>query len=250
MKCKNCGCDNNKDSLYCWNCGARLDAIQAVQTVPKEFPKWVFGLIAVAVIIVLVVIAILLHENKPFDEVTASKPGASNEAAQETDEGQPDGPAVGGSDEMQDESGIHSYSYIIEDCSWNEAFQRAKAAGGYLAHINSQEEFSFIVGELENQGYHKMQFYIGGRREPGEVDYYWVDQNNQTYGDSLNDTMGDWFWMEAEPSFEDEGVEERYMNMFYYYGENKWVGNDTMENVTSHVPEFEGHVGYIIEFDE
>ena len=51
--------------------------------------------------------------------------------------------------EKWDRDGIHRYSYVLNDCGWNEAFNCAQQAGGCFVHINSQEEFDYIVGQLE-----------------------------------------------------------------------------------------------------
>lgn len=147
------------------------------------------------------------------------------------------------------DTGIHHYEYILSDSGWSEAFAKAKAKGGYLAHINSPEEFAYITRELENKGYQKMEFYIGGRRDSASQSYYWVDENNKPYGEVLNASLGSWFWLKNEPSFMDGSIEEAYLNILYYKAESKWVGNDGPENIVVCLPEFSGKTGFIIEYE-
>lgn len=150
---------------------------------------------------------------------------------------------------VSEETKHNSYSFVVSDCGWNEAYQKAKEAGGYLAHINSKEEFTYLVSKIEQAGYKKVQFYIGGRRDSQNSEYYWIDGQNNLYGDCLNTGMGDWFWMQNEPSFRDGEVEEAYLSIMYYNKGGKWVGNDSPENIVANFSEFSGRTGYIIEYD-
>lgn len=243
MKCKNCGYNNIEDALFCKKCGSKLSMQTQGRTASggesdvsrSKNIKLLAGILIAVIIIAAAVVGMYIYHDR-----TEEEPDMDYGSAETTD----------ASVEAADPDAIHRYSYILADCGWNEAFDRARQAGGYLAHINTREEFDYIVGQLENQGYHKMQFFIGGRRDPGSDDYYWVDDSDETYGESLNESLGSWFWMSGEPSYTSEGASEEYMNIFYYRGENRWVGNDTTENPVVQVPEFKGKVGYIIEFDD
>lgn len=251
MRCGSCGCENADSASYCRKCGARLfpasnQQAQAGQSqAKKNIPAWVFVIIAAVVVAAGIAVFFLLRGGGT--EAGQQENGSYGQNQTQTEDG-----SSSSGVQAADENAIHRYSYILADCGWNEAFAKAKAAGGYLARINSEEEFSYITAELEAKGYHKMQFYVGGKRDIGENDYYWVDENGEAFGEPLNDDLQSWFWMAGEPSFEDadEGVEENYINIFYYSGQGRWVGNDAPENVLVHVPEFQGKVGYIIEFDE
>ncbi len=250
MKCKNCGYQNTEGASFCRRCGAPLQGVSLTQ---RSFPKWIFGLAAIIIILVIAGLVIFLHESDTPDHESnphQNETLATQASSAASDAMMPTMDDLGDPPYPQDDGGIHRYSYEILDCGWNEAFQLAQEAGGYLAHINSEEEFNYIVGEIENKGYHKMQFHIGGRRDSGDQNYYWVDYDDQTYGDSLNSSMGDWFWMIGEPSFTSDGVEERYLNIFYYNKQEKWVANDEPENSVAQVPKFSGHVGYIVEYDD
>lgn len=150
------------------------------------------------------------------------------------------------------EGGIHTYSYIVDDCSWSQAFVEAKNMGGYLAHINSAEEYEHILNEIEAMGLGNIQFMIGGRRDLDGDSYYWVDENNELYGEKLNDSSywADWVWMGNEPSFMDGEIQESYMDMYYYAKENRWGWNDVPDDIIEIVPYFSGRIGYIVEYDE
>lgn len=147
-----------------------------------------------------------------------------------------------------DFSDIHTYDYIQADsgCTWQNAYDDCQARGGHLLTINSDEEYSYIKSMLEDGGNQNKVIYLGGLRQ-NETSYYWnVAGTNE--GENLNDSVswGYGCWMNGEPSYKDGDVEERYMSMFYYSGENRWVWNDSPEDLTAYFPD---KVGYICEYE-
>lgn len=153
------------------------------------------------------------------------------------------------------EGGIHRYEFVIQDCGWNQAYRDSLLRGGYLVRINSREEYDYILKEISNRGYDKIHFYLGGRKADNEGGYYWIDENNKTYGEKLNGNEEVWCngeWMAGEPSYEDPGlhIAESYLNIFYYSGEGRWVWNDGPEDIPASVPEFSQKVGYIVEYEQ
>ncbi|MCD7818363.1 MAG: C-type lectin domain-containing protein [Lachnospiraceae bacterium] len=159
----------------------------------------------------------------------------------------------------QSEGGIHSYAFYKDDGSWSEAFIKAQQAGGYLARINSQEEFDYIVNQISSYLIKSSEmdsvilFQIGGRRDSDSTSYYWVDENNTTYGEALNgsDSWAAGNWMDGEPSYQDSYGEstttEDCLVLYYYNG--AWAFNDSTDDIVSWFMADAGKVGYIVEFE-
>ena len=149
------------------------------------------------------------------------------------------------------EGGIHRYEYCVEDCSWSQAFMKAKEKGGYLAHIDSREEFDHLVSEISQKGMNSIRFMLGGRRDMDSTSYYWVDASNTTYGACLNspDYWAYSAWMKGEPSITDGDIAETSVCMFFSSDYGSWVLNDVPENILAVVPDFSGKIGYIVEYE-
>lgn len=148
-----------------------------------------------------------------------------------------------------EEEGIHRYEYVVKDCTWEEAFYEAIAKGGHLAHINSEEEYAYILQEIETLELKKVHFYLGGRRDSDGSAYYWVNNDNELYGEPLNDNNDVWCadaWLEGEPSFWDGDSEEKYLNIFYYRTEDRWIWNDVSGEV---IDIYSNMIGYIVEYE-
>ena len=149
------------------------------------------------------------------------------------------------------EGGVHRYEYIVDDCSWSEAFEKARQLGGYLVRINSWEEYEYILAGIAESGLDNIEFRLGGRREEDGEDYYWADEENQLYGDKINDASY-WVygeWMQGEPSFVDGEIEECYLDCYYSSKEERWVWNDTPDDIISVVSYYSGKIGYIVEYE-
>lgn len=246
---------------------------QAAQQAPEK-QKSGKGLIVVLVIILVLVviggacvIGYLLHENnkesaweeddyeeqddaailqteETESEGTESAPAEDTEVAAAT--------AASEAEEYVPDLNIHRYEFVIDDCSWYSAMQKAKESGGYLVRIESQKEYEYILSEIARGGYESIQFRIGARRNQGELSYYWVDENNNTIGSPIQ-VSGYWCeneWMDGEPSYQDGENEENCVDIFYYSAEDRWVWNDVPDDIISIAPGYSGRLGYIVEYED
>jgi len=148
-----------------------------------------------------------------------------------------------------EDDGIHEYEFFIEDVTWKEARDKCIEKGGYLLHINSQEEYDKILRNLDDEDYKKINFYIGGRREKDKDEYYWVNPDGDYFGEALNSPDLEEYWLEGEPSFESDGKEEKYMDMIYRKSEGRWLWNDIPNNILEISDSFKGRIGYICEYE-
>ena len=156
---------------------------------------------------------------------------------------------------VSEEQKVHTYILVQKDCTWDEAFEECKRMGGYLARINTEEEWNQIKKQIKEEGKEKIQFFLGARRNSGEKEYYWVDEDNEFTGDRLDNNDEQWckdVWLKGEPSYYDSSVkkDEDRLNIFYYSQEDKWVFNDVPNNILDAVPQFKERIGYICEMEE
>ena len=154
------------------------------------------------------------------------------------------------------EEDIHRYEIRIEDCTWEDAYARCRAMGGYLVRINSLEEFNFITQQLDSMpSTEGKQFYIGARRDIGSDSYYLIDENNNLTGSRLDNGNTSWLdsiWLEGEPSYRDStlGIDESYVSLFRYGDDKHWVINDIPNDLIAAFAPNAGKVGYICEMTE
>ena len=154
---------------------------------------------------------------------------------------------------LYDEEGIHIYELIVSDVTWTEAYNNCISKGGYLARINSDEEYQMILQQIVNEGKEKVKFWIGGKRDIGNsYDYYWIYEDGSYGEDILNkDDKYLSYWLEGEPSYKDDAtnMEEQCMNMFYLEKAGRWVWNDAPDDIIAAASFYSGTIGYICEYE-
>ena len=147
------------------------------------------------------------------------------------------------SDPRRVERPENRYDFIVSDCSWNEAFWKAREAGGHLVRIETRAEYDDLLARLNETGLTDIQFRIGARYEGG---YYWMDLDNRPTGDKIN-TENYWAkeeWAPGEPSYRWNGTEEDTLELYYHPELNKWTWNDVPNQGYAG-----SRYGYIIEYE-
>ena len=137
------------------------------------------------------------------------------------------------------------YDFVLDNCTWTQAFQRAKNAGGQLVRIETAAEYDAIRDEIAQRGLEYVMFRVGARRNENSADFYWVDGNNKFTGRPLNRTLENIGaqWAAGEPSLEWNGTQEDVLEFEYSAG--MWVWNDIADQPNL-APGY--CYGYIIEY--
>ena len=114
--------------------------------------------------------------------------------------------------------------------------------------INTQEEWDYLIYEIESLGYGDKYFFIGGLRENDGTTYHWVDEQGNLFEQALNkdDFWGNHLWLPGEPSITYGGKEELYMEMNQdpVHG---WGFNDVKDRMLSYNPSL---IAYIVEYED
>lgn len=145
-------------------------------------------------------------------------------------------------------NGINRYEIVIKDSTWTQAWQECIAKGGHLVHFDTLDEYDHVKGLISSR-YSNIKFWIGGARPAGSYEYHWINGDGTYQTAVINSPEYTSLWMQGEPSFSDEGIEEQYMNIFYYKKENRWVWNDVPNDIIAIVNTYAGKVGYICEYE-
>lgn len=129
---------------------------------------------------------------------------------------------------------------------------KSKTEGGYLVYINSREEYDYILERIQQLGYENKQFRLGGRREIGDNNYYWINEDNEIYGEPINGSeyWNSDDWLPEEPSYRDGNIVENCLDIYYNKNADSWGWNDTPDDIVASVPYYSGKVGYIVEFED
>lgn len=140
------------------------------------------------------------------------------------------------------------YEFVSDPCAWDQARQRALDRGGRLVCFESAAELTAVTNTLEDHGKQDVHFRIGARRDE-QGDYRWVDENDVPFGQALNapDSWCQPFWLTGEPSFTYNGEDEPYVELYFDWGEGRWVLNDVRSVLNS--PADPALIGYIVEYN-
>lgn len=146
------------------------------------------------------------------------------------------------------DNNTHTYDFVIANITWEDAYQKCMSKGCHLLSIDSEDEYKYIINEIENNGLEHYIFYVGAYRPEEDVYYYWTNENGYLNDEAINDIP---YWMNNEPSFEDVslGIDEHYSDLFYFVDEQRWVINDIPNDIISVMPSYHGRMGYICEYE-
>lgn len=184
-------------------------------------------------------------ETEAVNDEQSSLDGASVEEITWEEENKSD-------DDNTNENEIHEYEFYTEDVSWEEAWKLAADKGGYLAHINSEEEYNLITDKISKLSDSALCYFIGGKREGSDKSYYWFNQDGSHGEKELTEDEGcKKFWLEGEPSYTDStsGAEEKYLDFLYIKSKDKWFLNDAPNDMIAASKSWSGKIGYIVEYD-
>ena len=156
----------------------------------------------------------------------------------------------------------HRYQAVLADVTWEEAFDLAKADGGYLAVITSDEEYEVIAEVIKAQMLPSNIFYVAGqdymnysikwifpdgREEIGykpDKHYYWDEWDDDW--NSFKKGHDDWYnrWGKDYSDVCEYGVLKYNKELSSVYL------NFAPSDVLQYVPDYSGKIGYIVEYDE
>ena len=128
----------------------------------------------------------------------------------------------------------HSYSFHVEDVSWQDAQAKCREMGGHLVTISDAEELNTVINLAQQNGVEKV--WVGCHRENDRL----IWENNET--------VDFYVWGRGEPSYYDGGdhVAEDYLLLWRFNG--AWVYNDSRNDPVRDYPAmYSGQIGYICE---
>ena len=210
----------------------------------------------IAILVVMLIVLLVktggdLSTKRTDDSLTEQTTLAQTRSDSETEETAQEETESETEEETEEESeeSVHTYKITAADCSWTQAYEACLEDGGYLLNINSEEEFDKIINFIESAGYEDMVFLLGGAREEDDESYYWVNEDGEFYGESLNaaESWCSGLWLSGEPSYADGDVEEMVVIMFCIDGQ--WYFNDAPDDILETVSEYEGMIAYICEYE-
>jgi len=251
MFCGKCGANNLDGATFCKECGAKLSGTSTEKQNNKKRKSRILLPVAIVLVILLVAGGTLYFSfNKRTDEADVEKLGeiATEEVAEETGATEPAASSVESvAEEPTPErsvysEGIHEYSILMADCTWDEAKNMCQENGGHLVTFETDEEYQHVLSLIDSN--RDCYYYIGGTCF--EDKYYWIASEGVNNSSSLESRNN---WMQGEPSYTDGNRVEDKMGIFYYKKENRWVWNDVPNALLEVVDSYKGSLGYICEYE-
>ena len=140
------------------------------------------------------------------------------------------------------------FQLMVEDVTFDEAFEKAKAAGGSLALPKNRQDYDRLISQIQAENLSDKIFFLGGRRAPDSTVYHDLKADGSSGDLVLNDPSfwGASLWMEGEPSFRDGEIEESCLELYQKDGE--FVLNDVPADILKVIPGWSGRIGYVIEY--
>jgi len=139
----------------------------------------------------------------------------------------------------------YRYEIIKGNVSWSEAKAACEAKGGYLATINSAEEYATICALADDSGL--TYLWLGANLPAGTTQWKW------STGEEI--PLENYYWYRngdaVEPSYMDksDGVREDCLCMWNLSsGGYKWTLNDQRNNLVDAFPSVSGKIGYVCEY--
>ena len=157
---------------------------------------------------------------------------------------------------VQDDTTIHRYELVVADVSWSQAFQECIRRGGYLARINTYDEFIVVTNQIRNEDLKRISFWLGSMCPEGSTEYHWITEDGRTVPGCIN-TMEEFApcWLENEPSFygideNGERVLENCLHVIYRSSEDGFFWNDAPDDILGAASLYSGKIGYICEYED
>lgn len=150
----------------------------------------------------------------------------------------------------------HRYEFRVGDVTWEQAFQEAKDAGGYLAILTAHEEYEKVADLIKQEGLTSYLFHVSHTTGRRDSSYGWVYPDGSVlqepfqhicYGDP--DYTFEWSnWKYEDAIYGLLKYSPTDSNVYLYWAPVNIFGyiNDDGSYVTER---FKGQIGYIIEYD-
>ena len=153
-----------------------------------------------------------------------------------------------------DSSFNHRYEIVMDDVSWDEAQEKCKEKGGYLAVISSEEESQRVFNQIYNSGYEEDVFYIGYKK------IYWILKDDSTIDfPNTNIYIFEAYYFSkflGLEHYEEYNENEMRYGMIFFEKDNDKQKKRLLDmnlgprNMANYNPNMSGKIGYICEYNE